>query len=55
MALHTVADLNFPKIDGLELEPRSLYYMPRPECICVEITLTVRVEEAFLVAVQDSR
>lgn len=55
ISLHTLVELNFPKIDGLEFEPWSFNDMPWSEGICVEIALTVWMEEAFLVTVQNSR
>jgi hypothetical protein len=53
--LHKYACSSFPKIDSLELEAWSLDNMSRSQCIRVQIVLTVRVEEPFLMAVQYSR
>lgn len=54
LASPCIADSSFPKIDSLEFEPWSFDYMSWPERICVKIVLTVWMEKAFLVAVQDS-
>jgi len=43
---------SLPEINDLELQSRSLDHMARPKRIRIQICLTVRVEQAFLIAVQ---